>query len=218
MFHIHPRIRFTGIYISTVNYTRAGVASTSSVWNTPVHIVTYYRYLRFFRDGTVISLLTTHEPVEVVHHLTKENMELIRLNPKEHPISGVIAAPSTVVGSAPAPHLPPTAQALMKYALRGRWRLCHPSIDRHSTEIATHTNAEEGDLHIETEGVGPRYMYTMHLGLKSGSRSKTAVMTNKLQWKGFWSFNHLTNDWAEFQLKNDRAFVFSRVRSYGMGY
>ncbi|KKY20764.1 putative f-box protein [Phaeomoniella chlamydospora] len=219
VFHSHPRIRFNGVYISTVNYTRAGHGSaTSAVWNSPVHIVTYYRYLRFFRDGTVISLLTTHDPAEVVHHLTKENMELVRLHPKEHHISSVIAAPPIIAGTAPSAHLPPTSHALMKHALRGRWRLCHPSVDREDSGIAPRTNAEEGDVHIETEGVGPRYMYTMHLCLKSGSRSKTAIKNNKLQWKGFWSYNNLTNDWAEFQLKNDRAFVFSRVRSYGMGY
>lgn len=37
-----------------------------------MHIVTYYRYLRFFRDGTAISLLTTHEPSDVVAHLTRD--------------------------------------------------------------------------------------------------------------------------------------------------
>jgi len=77
---------------------------------------------------------------------------------------------------------------------------------------------EEGDLHIETEGAGPRYLYTMLLSMESSSRSKHAVKNNKLQWKGFWSYNQLTNDWAEFQLKNDKAFFFSRVRSYGLGY
>jgi F-box protein 9 len=58
MFHTRPRIRFSGVYISTVNYVRPGASSANQVsWNTPVHIVTYYRYLRFFRDGTVLSLL-----------------------------------------------------------------------------------------------------------------------------------------------------------------
>ena len=27
----------------------------------------------------------------------------------------------------------------------------------------------------------------------------------------------LTDDWAEFGLRNDRPFMWSRVRSYGMG-
>jgi F-box protein 9 len=114
----------------------------------------------------------------------------------------------------------------MKHALRGRWKLCHPSsevvdaVDGAAAEVPVPTTvaAEEGDLHIETEGAVPRYMYMMHLSLKSSSRSKYSVKNNKLQWKGFWSYNQLTNDWAEFWLKNDKAFFFSTVRSYGLGY
>ena len=101
MFRLRPRIRFNGCYISTNNYIRPGQAAPSHVtWSSPVHIVTYYRYLRFFRDGTVISLLTTTEPAEVVHHLTPELM-------------------STHQQGANA-HLP---SAVMQHALRGRWRL-----------------------------------------------------------------------------------------------
>ena len=39
----------------------------------------------------------------------------------------------------------------------------------------------------------------------------------KLAWRGFWSYNKLTDDWAEFGLKNDKAFWWSRVASYGLG-
>lgn len=226
VFRSYPRIRFTGVYISTVNYTRPGGASASqATWNSPVHIITYYRYLRFFRDGTVISLLTTNEPIEVVQHLTKENVNLVRSNAKEHhPLN--FTSNASALGAAPAQTAPPTAQSLMKHALRGRWRLCHPShevddgVDGTTAEVPVPTTVadEEGDLHIETEGAGPRYMYMMHLSLKSSSRSKHSVKNNKLQWKGFWSYNQLSNDWAEFQLKNDKAFFFSRVRSYGLGY
>ena len=226
VFHSHPRIRFTGIYISTVNYTRPGGASASqATWNSPVHIVTYYRYLRFFRDGTVISLLTTNEPIEVVQHLTKENLNFVRSNTKEHhPLNFTSNAPA--LSGATTQTAPPTAQSLLRHALRGRWRLCHPLQDSNGQNEERNADVpmpapladEEGDLRIETEGAGPRYMYTMHLSMKSSSRSKHSVKNNKLQWKGFWSYNTLTNDWAEFQLKNDKAFFFSRVRSYGLGY
>ena len=226
VFHSHPRIRFTGVYISTVNYTRPGGASASqATWNSPVHIVTYYRYLRFFRDGTVISLLTTNEPIEVVQHLTKDSLNLVRSNPREHhPLNFTSNAPA--LGGASTQTAPPTAQSLLRHALRGRWRLCHPlkdgndQIDGPTTEIPMPKPLadDEGDVQIETEGAGPRYMYTMHLSLKSSSRSKHSVKNNKLQWKAFWSYNTLTNDWAEFHLKNDKAFFFSRVRSYGLGY
>lgn len=218
-FHTYPRIRFSGVYISTVNYTRPGGASaTQYVWSNPIHIVTYYRYLRFFRDGTCISLLTTNEPLEVVHHLTPENLNLVRSK-----------GPSNVSSSAPAfqqnptqPFLTPSAQNIMKHALRGRWRLCHPShvtsTPAEPPDSPSHPTMAPGDLHIETEGAGPRYMYTMHLSLKSSSRASHATKNNKLVWKGFWSYNVLSNDWAPFGLKNDRAFVFSRVKSYGLGY
>lgn len=184
MFRTRPRIRFNGCYISTVNYVRPGASSPAQIsWNTPVHIVTYYRYLRFFRDGTAVSLLTTTEPADVVHHLMKENIHT------HH--SG--ALPS----------------AVMKSALRGRWRLSGPGTGRGGA------NEVEGDVHVETEGVDAKYMYKMHFSLRSAGRG---AKNNKMTWRGFWSYNKLTDDWAEFALRNDRAFFWSRVRSYGTGY
>ncbi|KIX05936.1 uncharacterized protein Z518_03910 [Rhinocladiella mackenziei CBS 650.93] len=250
VFHNYPRIRFTGVYISTVNYTRPGGASaTANTWSNPIHIVTYYRYLRFFRNGTCISLLTTHEPIEVVHHLTPENLNFVRTGKKEaagHLLNFTSPAPASLKESVPASSTsgaptttnvapPPSAQQVMKHALRGRWRLCHPSVgsrDTNATASATTqpsqssnnpnptTPISPGDLHIETEGAGPRYMYTMYLSLKSAgsARSRHTTKNNKLQWKGFWSYNLLTNDWAEFHLRNDKPFFFSRVKGYGLGY
>lgn len=218
-FRSHPRIRFTGVYISTVNYTRAGGPSASqSSWNSQVHIVTYYRYLRFFRDGTVISLLSTNEPLEVVHHLTKENLALVRGEKEHYPMNFTSSAPA--INGPTAQTAAPTVHQLMKHALRGRWRLWHPSAPKQHTNpnIAAPDVGREGDVYIETEGAGPRYIYTMTLALRSSSKSKHAVKNNKLQWKGFHSYNQLYNDWAAIQLKHDRAFFFSRVKSYGLGY
>ena len=187
MYKLRPRIRFNGCYISTVNYMRAGQASPSQItWNSPVHIVTYFRYLRFFRDGTAISLLTTTEPAEVVHHLTKELLDT-------HRGGGSAYLPSIV----------------MKNALRGRWRL---------SSVADHPEASlkdaEGEVFVETEGANERYMYRMKFSLRS--TGKTA-RNNKLAWQGFWNYNMLTDDTGEFSLRNGKAFVFSRVKSYGMG-
>ncbi|KAI9786782.1 MAG: hypothetical protein M1816_007789 [Peltula sp. TS41687] len=186
-----PRIRFNGCYISTVNYVRPGAASVNQVsWNSPVHIVTYYRYLRFFRDGTVISLLSTTEPVEVVHHLTKENL------PSRNPNTS------------------------LRSALRGRWKLSgHPlSSASAAPNEEEEEEEEEGNITIETEGVDPvKYLYLMKLSLRPAGGGDTSKHNNRLVWRGFWSYNRLTDDWAEFGLKNDRPFWWSRVRSYGMG-
>lgn len=187
MFRLRPRIRFNGCYISTVNYIRPGQASASQVnWHSPVHVVTYFRYLRFFRDGTVISLLTTDEPADVVHHLTKELQDLHR-------------------GGA-ASYLP---SITMQNALRGRWRLSNPDDDPDAD-----LKDAEGDLFVETEGVNKKYMYRMKLSLRNAGKG---AKNNKLVWQGFWNYNLLTDDTGEFTLRNDKAFFWSRVKSYGNG-
>ncbi|KAH8844330.1 hypothetical protein MCOR27_003014 [Pyricularia oryzae] len=195
MFRSRPRIRFNGCYISTVNYIRAGQASANQVtWNSPVHICTYFRYLRFFRDGTCISLLTTAEPAEVVQHLTKESLQLHRQGASGH-------LPSIV----------------MQNALKGRWRL--GSAVSQLFDDASKAEGEgkqeeppetEEDLFIETEGIG-KYMYRLDLALKTAGK---LAKNNKLAWKGHYSYNRLTDDLAEFPLKNDRPFIFSRVKRF----
>lgn len=219
VFQTFPRIRFTGIYISTVNYTRAGATSfyQNVSWNSPIHIVTYYRYLRFYPDGTVVSLLDTTEPREVVPHISKENLMAARA-PHRH--QRQTADAGVTVEGAPDP-VPPVAMAAMKRALRGRWHLAHPASD------PSHPDQDKGaldprDVVIETEGVDSKYVYTLHLTLRStssrGDNAHTPLNPSKntrLAWKGFWSYNKLTDDWGEFGLRNDRAFVFRRVRGWG---
>ncbi|KAK8132878.1 F-box domain-containing protein [Apiospora kogelbergensis] len=192
MWRRRPRIRFNGCYISTVNYFRQGQSTGNQItWNSPVHIVTYYRYLRFFRDGTVISLLTTADPADVVHSLTKE---LVR----QHENKAMAYLPT----------------AVMSEARKGRWRLSCPALDQQEGSGADPAEVE-GDLFIETESsVGPKYEYRMDLALKSAGKG---ARNNKLAWKGFWSYNRLTDDWGTFELKNDKAYYFSRVKSYGFG-
>ncbi|KAL2872544.1 putative F-box protein (Pof7) [Aspergillus lucknowensis] len=234
VFHTFPRIRFTGIYISTVNYTRAGAASAYSniSWNSPIHIVTYYRYLRFYPDGTVIYLLTTVEPADVVPHINKSNVTAARAPSRKQHSRNTSDLGSSVTG--PQDPVPPIALDALKRAQWGRWRLSKPaspsgppeepeySIPGKDNSTAAH---DPRDLVVETEGVGaPKYVYVLHLGLRSttvrpthGSQMVPNPSRNtKLVWKGYWSYDKLTDDWAEFGLKNDRAFVFRRVRGWGM--
>ena len=106
----------------------------------------------------------------------------------------------------------------MNYALHGRWKLSgNPYANDKSPEGKE--SQLEGMLHIETEGAdagtpNPKYVYKMMLQLKSVKRGAGATQNNKLAWVGYWSYNKLTDDWAEFGLRNDRAFVWSRVRSW----
>ena len=175
MFRTRPRVRFNGCYISTVNYIRPGASSPGrNTWNTPVLIVTYFRYLRFYRDGTCISLLTTSEPADVVHYLSKAHLHTRHTS----------ALPSSV----------------MRDAKRGRWRLSGPNelYDGDSPPSkALEIGELEGDLHIETEGTDPKYTFTMQLTLKSAGRSG-GTRNNKLTWLGFWSYNKLADDVSIF--------------------
>lgn len=60
-------VKFQGCYISVVNYLRQGAsAEGSSSWINPVHMITYYRYFRFYPDGSCLRLVTTDEPSNVV--------------------------------------------------------------------------------------------------------------------------------------------------------
>src|SRR5271170_6607511 len=63
-----PRLRFDGVYIATCHYLRPGVYDYS--WNTPIHMVTYFRFIRFFPEGRCITVLTTLEPKDVVHSVS----------------------------------------------------------------------------------------------------------------------------------------------------
>ncbi|KAF8475549.1 hypothetical protein BDZ91DRAFT_709893 [Kalaharituber pfeilii] len=170
MFQDRPRIRYNGLYISTCNYIRPGIFQSTATTHAPVHIVTYYRYLRFYADGTVISLLSTHEPSEVVYGFSKQTY-----SSGSHPWG--------------------------KHVLRGRWRI---------------DPGDTGDVDVETESAsGEKYLFKMGFTIRSAGGSKRGGQRqNKLVWRGFWSWNRLTDDVAEFSLRHDKPFFWSRVKSY----
>lgn len=227
MFRIRPRIRFNGVYISTITYHRTGQASVDLVtWNSPVHTVTYFRYLRFYRDGTCISLLTSAEPAEVVSMLSRANLEKYAGGKVE---SGRRDRRILVGGDGENSAI----KNVMKNALKGRWHLSSiispdsgiPYPETSSSSAPTPGEGDgnlplaevienaEGDCIIETEGVDPKYIYRLELSLKE-TRARATRTNCRLNWKGYWLYNRETDDWGEFLLRNDKNFVFSRVRSY----
>lgn len=46
-----PRVKLHGVYVAKTKYLRVG--DTFGVYNQPVHLVSFYRYLRFFPDGSL---------------------------------------------------------------------------------------------------------------------------------------------------------------------
>lgn len=67
MYIEQPRIRLDGCYIALIRYPRLG--ESANPWYSPTHFVTYFRYLRFFENGTCLSLTSTEQPNTVVRGL-----------------------------------------------------------------------------------------------------------------------------------------------------
>jgi F-box protein 9 len=194
--------------------------------------VTYYRYIRFYPDGTVLYLLTTVEPVDVVPHINKANVTAARPTSRKHHQRIVSDVGSSATGGQDP--VPTVAMDALKRAQFGRWRLSKPDSpsgspgeSEYSLPVKDKSAAapDPRDLVIETEGIGsPKYIYVLHLALRSSTARPANAnpshpnpsRNTKLVWKGYWSYDKLTDDWAEFGLKNDRAFVFRRVRGWGM--
>jgi len=62
--------RTDGCYMSKVSYFREGDPTVMSPYYSPFQCVVYYRYIRFFPDGTVYYVTTNSEPEMVVPKLT----------------------------------------------------------------------------------------------------------------------------------------------------
>ncbi|XP_053605656.1 F-box only protein 9 [Plodia interpunctella] len=69
MYISRPRLLLHGCYISKTTYLRQGENSFQDQFYRPLFLVHYYRYLRFFPDGTVLMWTTPDEPVGCVPQL-----------------------------------------------------------------------------------------------------------------------------------------------------
>ncbi|XP_050297152.1 F-box only protein 9 [Anthonomus grandis grandis] len=69
MFIERPRLNFNGCYISKTTYIRHGENSFQDQFYRPWHLVAYYRYLRFFPEGTVLMLTSADDPAACVNLL-----------------------------------------------------------------------------------------------------------------------------------------------------
>ncbi|KAI8612870.1 hypothetical protein BC830DRAFT_1134765 [Chytriomyces sp. MP71] len=62
-----PRVNFAGVYISRVNYIRQGLGES---FTNPFLIVTYFRYLRLFQDGTMFIWTSSVEPAQALKDIS----------------------------------------------------------------------------------------------------------------------------------------------------
>ncbi|TXG52994.1 hypothetical protein EZV62_022163 [Acer yangbiense] len=67
MWLLRPRIRTDGLYVSRNTYIRAGVAEWKIT--NPVHIVCYYRYMRFFPSGRFLYKNSSQKIKDVAKYM-----------------------------------------------------------------------------------------------------------------------------------------------------
>ncbi|KAJ7759232.1 hypothetical protein B0H16DRAFT_632859 [Mycena metata] len=104
----HPRLRLDGVYIAVCHYVRPGLSENS--WVNISHLITYHRYLRFFPDGTVLSLLANEEnsPAQVIHTL-KPTLRKKGLFIGTWKLSGSVVAISNLIDASGRFPIPPIA-------------------------------------------------------------------------------------------------------------
>ncbi|EGW30784.1 uncharacterized protein SPAPADRAFT_142902 [Spathaspora passalidarum NRRL Y-27907] len=203
-----PFVKFYGCYISIVNYYSEGGRkefSSTNLWSNPVKIITYYRYLRFYPNGDVIKVLSILPPTQVVSHLSRMNSS-IPVTAVDHPANPAAAA---AAAATPVPAPAPTASSRQDKKnqhkiYKGKWSM-----------------SDNGRIHIVLDqGSVPYYAFHYIFQIDTlGHINKHG----KLSWLDYYAIrkkmHELDDDdrigeLSQFSLRNEKAFKFSRVRSY----
>ncbi|KAH7890847.1 hypothetical protein F5I97DRAFT_1839250 [Phlebopus sp. FC_14] len=178
----HPRLRLDGVYIAVCHYIRRGLSENA--WVNISHLITYHRYLRFYPDGQVLSLLTNEElQPQIVIPMLKPSLGMKgfyigdwRLDGSTVLISNLVEKHSPTLSSA---HPPPT----------------HTSSHVHHAAHVSQPN---------------RYQFQMTLGLRSRPRGRW----NKLDLVSYESVKLEDGEVMPLPLKHERPFWFSKVKSW----
>lgn len=198
-----PFIKFLGCYISVVNYySEGGRREFTNSWSNPVRLITYYRYLRFYPDGTCIKVLSHLEPNMVVPLFLRKNKSI---TPHYD---------SVPINSA----TPVSAQASAAVAAAAESAAIGSRKDSQKIYRGTWTITSEGEVHVSIfEGSVPGYDFHYFFQLKSLG---PIFKYNKLSWIRYYTttkeIDEATGerDISELPLKNEKAFLFLRVRRY----
>ena len=74
MIKFRPRVRFDGVYTCKIHYVRYGISETSMY--RPSFDVYSYKYVRFFRNGTMVSVYTTMTPKKFIPKFFEQQLTL----------------------------------------------------------------------------------------------------------------------------------------------
>lgn len=93
LFLLGPRVRYSGVYIMKENYIRIGMRMNNQQYD-PQHLVEFFRYLRFFPDGLVISCLSvkklTNEKIIKFFRFVQSETEQIDFYAKNSNIKSIL--------------------------------------------------------------------------------------------------------------------------------
>ncbi|KDQ61724.1 hypothetical protein JAAARDRAFT_150624 [Jaapia argillacea MUCL 33604] len=178
-----PRIRFDGVYIAVCHYVRRGLSQDA--WVNISHLITYHRYLRFFPNGQVLSLLANEEmePQQVIP-LLKPSLRKKGFSIGSWALSGTTVYITDLVDPSSLPPLP-----------------SHSHSHSHHHNHIHNTDRERRTL---------RYVFQMTLTL----RSRPMGRWNKLEINAYETVDIEDGEVCALPLKHERPFWFSKVRSW----
>ncbi|PPQ64215.1 hypothetical protein CVT24_008591 [Panaeolus cyanescens] len=186
-----PRIRMDGVYIAICHYIRPGLSENR--WVNISHLITYHRYLRFYPNGQVLSLLVNeeHGPQQVIPML-KPTLRMKGFYIGTWKLEGTTVHLTDLIDASGRYFIPHATDTGPKAASIG-------------TSVNTHANNMPAPEYA-------KYAFGMMLTLKSRPLGRW----NKMEILGYESVKMDTGDSHPISLKHERPFWFSKVKSYGI--
>ncbi|KAK2160210.1 hypothetical protein LSH36_138g09025 [Paralvinella palmiformis] len=190
-----PHVRFNGCYISRHEYFRQGEKSLDGFYR-PIHIVEYYRYVRFFTDGKLIcSFLVYYRHQRQLLMLTSPDnpyTALPKLRHRSTKCQGILHGYYKVCGDQ------------ITAVLKRRHIIEHnPYQYRYKIRRQNHNNDNEQNFHVE------------FLLRNAGRRPHSQLMWNHYSVHTYYRLTG-QDQIAEFDIgtKSYPSLIFSRVNSY----
>ena len=188
MLNERPYLKYRGVYISKVSYMKEGARSeNSNSWNLPYKIITYYRYYRFYSDGTCLKIITIFEPKKVIPKLRKgykvnEDIELIN-EERERISMNTIESP------------------VDNYNNRNWFRIFK----------GTYNITLQGDVETNCDGPVEKYRFIDKFKIVNSGKYHRH---NKLEWVDLGFYDTINHTYSSLNRDNEKDFIFSRVKSY----
>ncbi|TID15466.1 hypothetical protein CANINC_004432 [Pichia inconspicua] len=187
-----PFLKYRGVYISKVTYMKEGARSeNSNSWTLPYRMISYYRYYRFYADGTCLKIITILEPKKVIPKLHKgykvtEDEELMKENLQ-------FEAEIRENGTNKSP--------VDNFSGRSWLRIFS----------GTYAISLQGDVETNCDGPVEKYRFIDKFKIVNSGKYHRH---NKLQWVDLGFYDTVNRTHSSLNRDNEKDFVFSRVKSY----